>query len=73
MNFPINTAFAPRGCQIISHALDAWMECRPTEHIVADDIKAMYQNVDRTASFTALKSHTPHLLVPPRHQPLNIQ
>ena len=62
VNFPANFAFEPRGCEALNHVVDGWMQAHPDDHIMSDDLIAMYQNVDLTAAFTALRRYQPDLV-----------
>ena len=48
--FVTNWCFSPKGTENLTHLVRGWRESTPHKGILADDIKAMYQNVSRKAS-----------------------
>lgn len=57
-----NWCFSPKGTENLAHLVRGWRESTPKKGILADDNKAMYQNVSRKASFDFLRKRFPALL-----------
>jgi len=57
-----NWCFSSKGTENLVHLVRGWRESAPRKGIIADDIKAMYQNVNRKASFDFLRKRFPALL-----------
>ena len=57
-----NWCFSSKGTENLVHLVRGWRESAPRKGIIADDIKAMYQNVSRKASFDFIRKRFPALL-----------
>jgi hypothetical protein len=53
--FPVNYAFSTCGTEHCVHSAQAWFEADPEPPKISDDKMVMYNSIDRTAIFAALR------------------
>ena len=51
-----------RGCEALNHTVDGWMQQHPTDHVLSDDLIAMYNMVELPAAFSAMRKYQPELV-----------
>ena len=56
-NYPVQLCFAPNGAEILAHTLEGWCVLAPEDDTKGCDSRNMYNEADRTASFTAMRKH----------------
>jgi hypothetical protein len=56
-DFPVNYAFSSCGTEMAVHYVQGWFEAAPEEPKTSDDKMAMYNSVDRSAMFAAMRAH----------------
>jgi hypothetical protein len=58
INNSVNYCFSPNGIEMVAHTVQGWVEQAPEKPKISDDLVAMYDSVERPATFKILQERT---------------